>query len=285
MRQYEQTINLIKGWGMPVQVAWWGQIDKTHLDVDELISSQCGVSNSELIDSELIGSELVDSKVIDSESVDSKLITFESTNLDLIGLEVEASEPTSDWVQPSALGDEPETPLQDRYPLPQAEQLELTTPSQQHSGQKITRYTNEITYITPQEFLALGDLYSNYKPSTPNTFNQNSPIDRDEWELSFGFGKRLRERIKQTLNSFKGFGKTPSPQPKPKEAPDQLFQDANGRLQTWQDAVNFKAISTSWTNQRQDLVNPTRLASRYRMPSVWRNYGTWLQTTATQQQA
>ncbi len=139
MRRYEETINLIKGWGMPVQVAWWGQIDKTHPDVDELI-----------------GSEL----------------------------------------------------------------------------------SHEITYITPQEFLALGDLYSNYKPSTQNTFNQNSPIDRDEWELSFGFGKRLRERIKQTLNSFKGFGKTPSPQPKPKEAPDQLFQDANERLQTWQDAVS-----------------------------------------------
>lgn len=253
MRQYEQTINLVTGWGMPVQVAWWGQIDKTHPDVDELIGSE--LSDSELIDSELIGSELVDSELIDPASVDSKLITFESTNLDLIGLEVEASESTSDGVQPNVQGDEPEAPLRDFYPLPQAERLELTTPSQQHSGQKITRYTNEITYITPQEFLALGAQYSGYTPSTQKLNDrQNSPIDRDEWELTFGFGKRLRERIKQTLNGFKGFGlrrersverKTPSPvpelpegQPKPKEAPDQLFQDANERLQTWQDAVS-----------------------------------------------
>ena len=62
-------------------------------------------------------------------------------------------------------------------------------------------------------------------------------IDRDQWEVEFGFGKRLRERVKRALVGFKGFGKPPAPKPQPKEAPEQLFQDANQRLQVWQDAV------------------------------------------------
>ncbi|HEY9833962.1 MAG TPA: bifunctional DNA primase/polymerase [Stenomitos sp.] len=62
-------------------------------------------------------------------------------------------------------------------------------------------------------------------------------IDRDQWEVEFGFGKRLRERVKRALVGFKGFGKPPAPKPQPKEAPEQLFQDANQRLQIWQDAV------------------------------------------------
>lgn len=40
MKRYQETINLITSWGYPVQVAWWGQIDKTHPDIDELTSIQ-----------------------------------------------------------------------------------------------------------------------------------------------------------------------------------------------------------------------------------------------------
>ena len=67
---------------------------------------------------------------------------------------------------------------------------------------------------------------------------QDRPISRDQWELTFGFGKRLRERVEKTLEGFKGFGNPPTPKPNPKEAPDQTFQDANQRLTVWQDAIN-----------------------------------------------
>ncbi len=65
-------------------------------------------------------------------------------------------------------------------------------------------------------------------------------ISRDEWELTFGFGKRLRNRIKQALSGFKGFGKHPQvPAPRLHKTPDESFQ-AGQRLQTWQDAVVTK---------------------------------------------
>ena len=78
-------------------------------------------------------------------------------------------------------------------------------------------------------------LASGYK--LPKRDDRQRPISRDEWELTFGFGKRLRERVKQTLESFQGFGNPPVANPTVKEAPDQLFQEANQRLTTWQDAV------------------------------------------------
>ncbi len=92
--------------------------------------------------------------------------------------------------------------------------------------------TEAIAHIAPEEFLALGG------QGTPS---QTAPTDRligqVEWELKHGFGKRLRERIKQTLEGFKGFGTPPAPEPPPKEAPDRTFQEAKQRLSTWQDAV------------------------------------------------
>ncbi|HEY9908626.1 MAG TPA: hypothetical protein V6D18_13590, partial [Thermosynechococcaceae cyanobacterium] len=98
--------------------------------------------------------------------------------------------------------------------------------------------TEAITYISPEQFLSLGAQHSGYTPPThKHDCSGDRPISRDQWELNFGFGKRLRERVKRALEGFKGFGKPPSPQPEPKEAPDQLFQDANQRLQIWQDAA------------------------------------------------
>jgi hypothetical protein len=66
--------------------------------------------------------------------------------------------------------------------------------------------------------------------------NSAHTIARDQWEVKFGFGKRLKERVKRALEGFKGFGKPPAP--KPNIAPNDLFQDANQRLQVWQNAVN-----------------------------------------------
>jgi hypothetical protein len=98
--------------------------------------------------------------------------------------------------------------------------------------------TEAITYISPKEFLALGAHYSGYTPSIQELDAcPDRTISRDDWELTFGFGKRLRNRIKQVLDGFKGFGEAPFPQPRQKEAPDKLFQNANQRLTTWQDAA------------------------------------------------
>lgn len=91
-----------------------------------------------------------------------------------------------------------------------------------------------IAYISPEEFLALGAQESSYTPSIQGV-GTDGPISRDQWELKFGFGRRLRERVKRALSGFKGFGK--APQSKPKEAPDKSFQDANRRLQIWQDVA------------------------------------------------
>jgi hypothetical protein len=96
-----------------------------------------------------------------------------------------------------------------------------------------------IAYITPEEFLALGAHYSGYTPFIQKLEDcQDRPISRDQWELTFGFGRRLRERVKWTLEGFKGFGKPPTPKPVPKEAPDRTFQEANQRLAVWWDARN-----------------------------------------------
>ncbi|BDA72372.1 hypothetical protein CAL7716_065380 [Calothrix sp. PCC 7716] len=35
MRQYKKTYQLLKKWGYELQVAWWGQVDKSHPDPDE----------------------------------------------------------------------------------------------------------------------------------------------------------------------------------------------------------------------------------------------------------
>jgi len=89
---------------------------------------------------------------------------------------------------------------------------------------------------TWEDFESAASLASNYTPSIQELDDcQDHPISGDQWELTFGFGKRLRERVKRSLEGFKGFGKPISPEPK--EAPDQLFQDANRRLQIWQDAA------------------------------------------------
>lgn len=92
-----------------------------------------------------------------------------------------------------------------------------------------------IAYLSPEEFLALAQQQSSYTPSTQGI---DRTITHDEWELQHGFGKRLRERVKRVLSSFRGFGKPPAPKPEPKEGPDKLFNDANQRLSAWQDAVN-----------------------------------------------
>ncbi len=37
LRQYQKAIALVTGWGYEVEIAWWGQFDKTtHVDIDEL---------------------------------------------------------------------------------------------------------------------------------------------------------------------------------------------------------------------------------------------------------
>jgi hypothetical protein len=91
---------------------------------------------------------------------------------------------------------------------------------------------------TWEDFEAAASLASCYIPPTEKDESSGDrPISRDEWELNFGFGKRLRERVKRALGGFKGFGKSSSPQPRPKETPDQLFQHASDRLKIWQDAV------------------------------------------------
>jgi hypothetical protein len=94
-----------------------------------------------------------------------------------------------------------------------------------------------IAYISPEEFYAIAQDHGGYTPSVQQK-DQEPSISRDEWELKFGFGRRLRERVKRTLEGFRGFGKLPTPKPKPDVAPDQLFQDANQRQQVWRDAVN-----------------------------------------------
>jgi hypothetical protein len=40
MGQYRRTIELLSSWGYTVNVAWWGQTDKSHSDVDELTGTE-----------------------------------------------------------------------------------------------------------------------------------------------------------------------------------------------------------------------------------------------------
>lgn len=165
MRRYQETINLIKGWGYALQVAWWGQIDKTHPDIDEL---HCMAQGS----------------------------------------------------QPSASNS-------------------LEPSNEAASDSKSNHHQLPITYISPEKFFTLGDLYSGYTPSTQKPNNHlDTTISRDQWELNFSFSKHLGKRIKQALNDFKGFGKPPTPKPQPSQAPDQSFQDSNQRLTIWQKAIH-----------------------------------------------
>lgn len=117
IRQYQRTIELVTQWGYAVNVAWWGQVDKSHPDIDELA-------------------------------------------------EIEA-----------------------------------------------------IATITPQEFFALSQQYLGYTPSIQELEDcPNRTINREQWEIKFGFGKCLRNRIKQALSGFKGFGKPHAPKATPNEA-------------------------------------------------------------------
>jgi hypothetical protein len=36
IRLYQRTIDLVTGWGYAVNIGWWGQVDKSHPDIDEL---------------------------------------------------------------------------------------------------------------------------------------------------------------------------------------------------------------------------------------------------------
>jgi hypothetical protein len=36
LRQYQKTIDLVTTWGYEVEIAWWGQLDKSNRDIDEL---------------------------------------------------------------------------------------------------------------------------------------------------------------------------------------------------------------------------------------------------------
>jgi hypothetical protein len=92
------------------------------------------------------------------------------------------------------------------------------------------------TQLPPSEAKCSSTINHKQAEATSET-EGDRPISRDQWELTFGFGKRLRERIKQTLEGFKGFGKPPAPPHRAKEVPDQLFQEGDQRLQIWQDAV------------------------------------------------
>ena len=91
---------------------------------------------------------------------------------------------------------------------------------------------------TWEDFEAAASFASSYIPSIQKLDDsQERPISRDEWELTFGFGKRFRQRLRRALEGFKGFGKAPSPQPRPKETSDELFQQASDRLSVWQNAA------------------------------------------------
>jgi hypothetical protein len=76
-----------------------------------------------------------------------------------------------------------------------------------------------IATITPHEFFALSQQYSGYTPSIQELEDcPDRTINREQWEIKFGFGKRLRNRIKQALCGFKGFGKPHAPKAAPNEA-------------------------------------------------------------------
>jgi hypothetical protein len=36
MRRWRSVVDLLQGWNYPVKFAWWGQVDKSHADIDEL---------------------------------------------------------------------------------------------------------------------------------------------------------------------------------------------------------------------------------------------------------
>lgn len=100
-----------------------------------------------------------------------------------------------------------------------------------------------ISLISPDEFYAIARQHGGIRDNSPSytaarqQLEEDPTIDRDQWELKFGVGKWLREQIKRTVDGFKGFGNPPIP--KPKQAPNDVFQNTNQRLQAWQDAVNL----------------------------------------------
>jgi hypothetical protein len=70
------------------------------------------------------------------------------------------------------------------------------------------------SYISPEEFLALGQQHSGYTKSS-SCLDKRS-ITRDQWELKFGFGQWLSKNIKSILGKAKGFTREPaSPLKKP----------------------------------------------------------------------
>jgi len=141
IRQYQRTIDLVTGWGYTVNIGWWGQVDKSHPDVDEL------------------------------------------------------------------------------------------SPDEAH------------TTITPTEFFALSQQYSGYTPPRKELEDhQERTINREQWEIKFGFGKRLRHRIKQALSGFKGFGQ-----------PDSSFGTPN-------DAVAYSQPHTLKYHPAQPLPRPEDFA-------------------------
>jgi len=141
IRQYQRTIDLVTGWGYAVNIGWWGQVDKSHPDIDELASQEA------------------------------------------------------------------------------------------------------LATITPQEFFALSQQDSGYTPSRQKLDDgQERTINREQWEIKFGFGKRLRNRIKQALCGFKGFGQ-----------PDSLFGAPN-------DAAAYSQPHTLKYHPDQPLPRPEDFA-------------------------
>jgi hypothetical protein len=97
-----------------------------------------------------------------------------------------------------------------------------------------------IAYITPREFFALGEQHSGYTPSTQNI---DRTLSRDQWELNFGFGKRLLEKVSivlaQKRHSAWGFGKKSVAQSKSsKTYPEITSYKAALRLDTWKQAAS-----------------------------------------------
>jgi hypothetical protein len=74
--------------------------------------------------------------------------------------------------------------------------------------------------ISTDEYLAIARLHGGVRESSHTTSTQEleRTIDRDEWELKFGFGRWLKSTINGVLGRAKGFGKK-SVTRRPKVAP------------------------------------------------------------------
>jgi hypothetical protein len=61
---------------------------------------------------------------------------------------------------------------------------------------------------TWEDFEAAASFASSYTPSVQKLDDcQEHPISRDEWELTFGFGKRLRQRLRRALEGSRALAK------------------------------------------------------------------------------